>query len=129
MSEQRIPLTFETGAAVSAKCLVKLDAGTVVHCTVTSTDEPIGTADYDAASGDLVAVRALSEAGTLEMKAAGAISLNANVYAAADGEIQALPAVAATYRKIGIAMEAATADGDIIEVMPYDYNSTTTVSS
>lgn len=128
MSDVKSPITLETSAAVGAKCLVKMSSGKALHNTATATDDPIGVADYAAASGDLVAIRLLSEGATLEMKAAGAITLEADVYAAADGEIQALPTAAGTYRKIGIAMEAATADGDIIEVLPYDYHATATVT-
>lgn len=121
--------TFEAGGAVSAKRLVKLSSGQVVHNTVTDTDDPIGVSEYAAAAqGDLLATRLLNDAGTFEMTAAGAISADADVFAAADGKIQALPAAAGTYRKIGKAIEAATADGDIIEVLPYDYNATETVS-
>lgn len=128
MSEIKSPITIETGAAVSAKRLVQLSSGKAIHNTATATNDPIGVSDYAGASGDNIAVRLLSEAGTIEMTAGGAITSGADVYAAAAGKVQALPAAAATYRKVGIAMEAATADGDIIEVLPYDYQATTTVS-
>jgi len=128
MAERMSPITLATSAAVSAKRLVKLSTGTAIHNTATATDDPVGVACYAAASGDDVAIRLLTEPGTFEMVAAGAISLGADVYAAADGEIQAVPTAAGTYRKIGIAMEAATADGDFIEVLPYDQYATTTVT-
>lgn len=120
--------TFITGAAVSAKRLLKLSSGEVVHNTVTATDDPIGVSQYAAADGDALAVRFINDDGTFEITAAGAITAGAEVYAADDGKVQALPAAAATYRKIGIALEAATADGDIIEILPYDYQATTVVS-
>jgi hypothetical protein len=121
--------TFEAGAAVSTKRLVKLSSGQVIHNTVTSTDDPIGVAEYAVdAADELVAVRLLNDGGTLEVTAAGAIAQDADVYAAADGKVSALSATAGTYRKVGIAIAAATADGDIIEVLPYDYNATATVS-
>ena len=121
--------TFEAGGAVSAKRLVKLSGGQVVHNTATATDDPIGVAEFAAAAqGDPVAVRLINGAGTFEMTAAGAIDADADVYAAADGKIQALPVDAADYRKVGKALEAATADGDIIEVLSYDINHVETVS-
>jgi len=121
--------TFTAGAAFLAHALVKLSSGKVIENTATATDDPIGVAEYEAAAdGDVVAVRLLNTEGTVEMVAAGAITSGVEVYAAADGKIQALPAGAGTYRKIGIALEAATADGEIIEVLPYDYQATTTVS-
>ena len=128
MSEIKSPITFTTGAAVSAKRLVKLSSSEVIHNTASDTDNPIGTSDYAVADGDNVAVRLLSEAGSLEMTAAGAIAADADVYTAADGKIQELPASADEYKKIGIALEAATADGDIIEVLPYEVGNITTVS-
>jgi len=128
MSEIKSPITFTTGAAVSAKRLVKLSSSEVIHNTASDTDNPIGTSDYAVADGDNVAVRLLSEAGSLEMTAAGAIAADADVYTAADGKIQELPGDADDYKKIGIALEAATADGDIIEVLPYEVGNITTVS-
>ena len=123
------PKAFTVGTGgVYANTLVKLSSGTIVDNTATSTDQPIGVARNDGLAGDVVTVIFLNKEGTIEMKAAGAITSGADVYAAADGEIQALPATAGTYKKIGIALEAASGDGSIIEVLPYDYNATTTVS-
>lgn len=120
--------TFITGAAVSAKRLMKLSSGEVVHNTATATDDPIGVSCYAGADGDAIGVRLINDAGTFEVTAAGAIDADADVYAADDGKVQALPAAAGTYRRIGKAIEAATADGDIIEILPYDYQATATVS-
>jgi len=119
--------TVGTGG-VTAHSLVKLSSGEVVLNTATSTDDPVGVALYGETADGVVAVHLINCPGTVEMIAAGAISSGADVYAAADGEIQSLSEAAATYRKIGIALEAATADGDIIEVLPYDYNATATVT-
>lgn len=122
--------TFTAGTGgVYKHTLVKLSSGTVVDNTATSTDMPIGVALADAALNETVAVKLLNCAGTVEIVAAGAISAGALAYAAADGEVSALSASNGTYRCIGIAMEAATTDQDIIEVLPYGYTDTTTVSS
>ncbi len=67
--------------------------------TVTGADKP-------------VAARLLNNAGTIKMKASVAISAGALVYSAASGKI----GVTATNKLEGRAIEAATADGDIIEV-------------
>ena len=121
--------TFTAGAAVSAHALVKLSSGKVVHNTATATDDPVGIAEYAAAAdGDDLAVRLINTDGTVEIVAAGAITSGAVVYAADAGKVQALPAAAATYRQIGIALEAAGADGDIIEILPYGFNLTKVVS-
>lgn len=123
------PRNFQAGSGgVTAGRLVKLSSGKVVHNTATATDDPIGTAVSTGAENDYVTVQFLAKDGTLEMCAAGAITSGAEVYAAASGKIQALPATAATYRKIGIALQAASGDGSIIEVLPYDYQATTVVS-
>lgn len=123
------PKAFTVGTGgVYANRLVKLSSGTVVLNTATSTDDPIGVALRDGSAAEVVSVELINKEGTIEMTAAGAITSGAVVYAAASGKVQALPAAAATYLKIGIALEAASADGSIIEVLPYDYTSTTTVS-
>jgi len=111
--------TFIAGTGgVSEARLVKLSSGKAVLNTATDTDNPVGVAEYDSAENEACAVRLINGPGTFFMTAAGAISLGAEVYAAADGKVSALSAEASTYRRIGLALEAATADGDIIEVLP-----------
>ena len=119
---------FEAGGAVPAHTLVKLSSGKVVVNTATSTDIPIGVTLYAAAEGELVAVQMLNVGGTVEVVAAGALAQGAIAYAAADGEVSAVPVADGTYRKIGVAMEAATTDQDVIEILPYGFDNTTTVS-
>lgn len=118
MSENRGPLTYAAGATVYAHRLVKLSSGTVIHNTVTKTDDPIGVALQNAASGDYIAVDPINRGGTFEMVASKAISKDAEVYAVADGKISGAPGTAGSYRRVGLALATATADGDIIEVMP-----------
>lgn len=119
--------TVGTGG-VAEGALVKLSSGTVVLNTATSTDDPVGVAVDTKSAADVVAVQFLKSGGSIEMIAAGAITSGAVVYAAASGKVQALPAAAATYRQVGIALEASTADGDRIEVLPYGFNNAKTVS-
>ena len=119
---------FAAGADVEAHRLVKLSSGDVIHNTATATDDPVGVTQRAADSGDDVTVRTINDSGTFEITAAGAISQGAEVYAAAAGKVQALPAAAGTYRRIGLALEAATADGDIIEILPDDTITTETVT-
>lgn len=66
-------------------------------------------------SGDVRAVRHWNAAGTYQMVASGAISANARVYTAASGKISATPGNGSKF--VGIALEAASADNDIIEVV------------
>lgn len=125
--ERKSPITLVAGNDVSAKRLVKLSSGKMIHNPATATSEPLGIADYAVKTGDTGIVKLLSESSTLEMVASGAIGEGEKVYAAANGEIQALPGAAGNYRRIGIAMEEAVADGDIIEVLPYNYHAIETV--
>lgn len=118
--------TAGTGG-VPANCLVQLSSGTVVVNTATATHIPIGVTLYAASAGEPVAVKLLNHPGTVEVVAAGALAAGAIAYAAADGEVSAIPVTSGTYRKIGVALEAATADQDVIEILPYGYDNTTTV--
>ena len=111
------PKTFTTGAAVTGKTLVKLSSGDVVANTATNSDEPIGVALFDADSGAEVAVDLLAHGKTMEMTATGSISVGDKVYAAANGKI----GTTSTNRRIGTALQAASGDGSIIEVLPYDF--------
>lgn len=123
-------ITYIVGAGgVSDRRLVKQSSGAVVHSTATSGDDPIGVTEYHTDEGASVAVRLLADPGVFLMTASGAISADADVYADDDGKVQALPTEAGSYRKIGIAREAAGADGDQIEVLPYDYHHVETVTA
>lgn len=118
--------TAGTGG-VPANCLVQLSSGTVVVNTATATHIPIGVTLYAASAGEPVAVKLLNHPGTVEVVAAEALAAGAIAYAAADGEVSAIPVTSGTYRKIGVALEAATAGQDVIEILPYGYDNTTTV--
>lgn len=109
---------FDTSAAVAAKRLVEVDSsGEVAQNDGTATNPVVGVSEYAAASGDVVGVQLLNRGGTVEIIASEAVAIAEVVYAAADGKISGLSAVAGDYRRIGIALEAATADGDAIEVL------------
>ena len=115
--QQNSPVNLVAGATVAASRLVKLSSGQAVHNTATHTDRPVGVAQVAGTSGLAVSVRLLTD-GTVRVEAAGAITKGHAVYAAADGKVQALPAEAATYRKVGTALEAASGDGSLLEIMP-----------
>lgn len=75
----------------------------------------IGYATRAGAIGDTVAVALHSKPGTVKVVAAAAISKDAIVYSAAAGKVS----VSATGAyPLGIALEAATANNDVIEIMP-----------
>jgi len=69
------------------------------------------------ATGDVINVALFSKAGTMKMIAKEALSSGVLVYSETDGKIQ--DTAQATSFLVGIALEAATADNDVIEVMPF----------
>ncbi len=110
--------TFQAGsAALEPYRLVKLTSGNLGYSTTADLDA-VGQTLYPVAAGQDTAVRLINAGGTLEVAAAGVITLNADVYLAPSGKIQALPDSAGTYTRIGQALQAAGQDGDIIEILP-----------
>jgi len=110
--------TFEADAAIAQYARVKLDADGKVT-TAGLTDKEIGTATREAfAAGDLIAVRLRSSTGTHKMLAIEALAAGATVYTETSGKVQ--DTAQATAFQVGTALDAATADGDVIEVL---YNS------
>ena len=103
------------GAAVTNARVVKQNSTTaeqVIH-TAAITDAAVGVSLNTAATGELVAIQKLGRA---KITAAAAISVGDEVSPnSADGG-KIITSSGATARSIGIAREAAGADGDIIAV-------------
>ena len=107
--------TFEADAAIAQYARVKLDSDGKIT-TAGLADKEIGTATREAfAAGDLISVRLRSAAGTHKMIAQEALAVGATVYTEASGKVQ--DTAQATAFQVGTALEAATADGDVIEVL------------
>lgn len=107
---------FTAGGAIAQYLRVKLSGGELAAAGLT--DLEIGTIEEAAlADGDVREVRLRTAPGTAKMVAAGEITAGAAVYTAASGKISAT--AASTSYAIGHALEAATADGDIVEVLRY----------
>ena len=106
--------SFIATAAVVAFRRVKLTAasGTAVEHSG-SGEAAIGTAQNSAAIGEEVAVRLDNGGGSTKCMAAAAITIAAAVYNAATGYTDD----AAAGTSFGTALEAATATGDVIEVL------------
>ena len=79
------------------------------------TEIGIGTVQQYGQSGDTVAVASISKQGTYIAIASEAITAGAAVYTAAAGKVGAS---ASTAFRLGFAKTAASADGDLIEVVP-----------
>lgn len=104
--------TFVAGAAIAKGLRVKLSAGKLAAAGIA--DDWIGTmVNASFADGDVVAVRLRTANGTTKFVAAGAVTAGARVYAAASGKVDDTIST----ELIGIALEAAGADGDFFEVM------------
>lgn len=107
---------YEASAAIAQYArVVMASAGTI--STAGLTDQDIGIATREAfESGDVVNVDLTSKPGTHYAIAAGSITAGAKVYTAADGKVSATAAETSFLR--GRAMESASDDGDVIEILP-----------
>jgi predicted RecA/RadA family phage recombinase len=106
---------FRASAAIAQHARVVLASGGTVS-TAGLAEKEIGTAMTPAfAAGDLVTVRLRTAAGTHKMIAIEAFSAGATLYTEASGKVQ--DTAATTAFQVGTALEAATADGDIVEVL------------
>jgi len=104
--------SFTAGAAIAIHLRVKGSSAKLAVAGIA--DKELGCIEAASfADGDVRAVRLTSAAGTCKMVANGAISQFAAIYTAAAGKVSAT--AGATSFLVGQALEAATADGDVIE--------------
>lgn len=103
--------TFTAGEALEAFRRVKLSSGNVVYAG--AGEEFIGVTQDKVASGDPVNVALRASARTYKMVAAAAVTAGAVIYGAASGKVDD----AASGVAQGTALEAATADLDVIECL------------
>ena len=104
-------------AAVTARHLLwqqgSTDNGIAVNIATTP---PLGTVDNtETSTGVGITVNLLGKGGTKKMVANAAISAGVRVFTAAAGKVS--PTHGSTLYQVGIALTAAAADGDIIEVL------------
>ena len=109
--------TFTAGEALAKFRRVKYSSSTVVYAD--AGEEWIGTTLFAAASAAQVTVKLRNGSGTHIVTAAGTFAEGAQLYGADDGKVDD----AAAGQVFGIALEAATASGDEIEVVPAVDNS------
>lgn len=103
---------FTANGAIDQYRRVKLSSGKVAVSG--ATDPDIGTIERETfADGDVVAVRLMNAQGTRKMVAADSFSAGAALYGAASGKVSDT----ANENFIGTALEAATTDGDVVEVL------------
>ena len=117
---------FTAGAAIAKYLRVKTPSSLAAAGAV---DVELGTMENASlAANDVVSVRLRTAYGTQKMVASEAISAGANVYGAAGGKVSDT----ANGNFIGTALDAAGADGDVIEVLrgvPRADGSTVTVEA
>jgi len=112
MSQQRnSPASFTAGEALEAFRRVKQSGATVVYAD--AGERGIGTTQAYVANAGQALVRMDGE-GTSKMTAAGTFAVGATLYPADDGKVDDVKAG----MPLGKPMEAATAAGDIVEVVP-----------
>lgn len=119
------PVTFTAGEELAAHRRVKLKSGsTTTPLEVEYADageDFIGITMDNAEDGDLIAIDPLTRPGTFLVVAAGTFSAMADIYGAADGKVDDTASGTAYFK----ALEAATAAGDIVEVILHPGVSTT----
>lgn len=104
--------SFTATSAVTAWSRVKLTSGSGTAVEHAGANEVfIGVTQHAAAAGEQVTVRMRGMNGTFKVRSAGAITVGATIYGAADGEVDDT----ASGQPIGTALEAATAADQIIE--------------
>ena len=106
-------VTIAAGGTITQYDLVQISGATVIQNELATI--PIGTALKGAASGALVPVKLVSGAGTHKVRVKEALSAGALLYTESAGEVQ--DTAQATAYPIGYALEAATAEDDIIEMV------------
>lgn len=122
--ESKIP-TFTAGEALAMYSRVKIKSGTTtsppeVHYADAG-EQAIGYCTQAVASGCLVSIKTINYPGTRIAIAGEAFAVNATLYSAADGKV----ADTSSGSAVGLAVQAATADGDYVEIVDFAVLSTT----
>lgn len=106
--------SFNADATITVHQRVKLTATGVD--VAGANEAAVGFAQANASSGEQVAVRLINSQGTFKAVVSEAVAINATLYGAASGKVTDTDggSYVARYK----ALEAASGDGAIIEVMP-----------
>jgi hypothetical protein len=119
MSESTSPITFQADVEIAQKLRVAIKTASVTQPPEVdiagATEHGVGVNQYLVKIGQDCAVVPFNKTGTIEMVAAGAFNAGVDIYPAAGGKVDD----AVSGEKIGVSMEVATADGDIVEIMPH----------
>jgi hypothetical protein len=117
--------SLPAGAAMAPYLLVKLSGGT--YLPAGPTDVALGVSGRPYRQGETCQPRRHT-AGNLTIQASGAIALGAVVVQDLGGKVKSLPTSGGgTARVVGVAQQAAAADGDWIDVEPVSFGTTVTI--
>lgn len=111
-------LTFAASGAIKQFQRVVIGAGRTVS-VAGLTEVGDGVATRDAADGELVTIRHFSAGGSFQFIASEAFDGGSILYTESDGEVQ--DTAQATSLPFAKAVDAATADGDIVECVLLAY--------
>lgn len=100
------------GTALSRYARVKLSSGELVVADADDANWLGVVREYEPANSEAAAVHLRTAAGTVPMIASEAVTQGAEVFAAAAGKVATTGTVS-----LGYAMEAASGDGSIVEVL------------
>jgi len=117
------PTRADTAAGAVGQFLRVKTPGAIA--TAGALEQSIGTMDRTCVAAGPCTIRLKSAEGTRKMVAAAAISAGAYVYGAASGKVSSV----ANPNIEGIALEAATADNDVIEVLTVNAPTDNTVTA
>lgn len=125
MSENSGLRTFIAGEDLGENICVKIESGTTMDppevVAAGAGEQHIGVTQFAVADGSPVTVKITATPGTVEVVAADSFARGATLYGAASGKVSDTSSGSA----IGVAVEAATAANDIIEMAPFAVLSTT----
>jgi hypothetical protein len=107
--------TFEAAGAIPVHRVVKTDSNGKVVVAAAGTDLAIGVSPVAVASGYPVGVRMRNSGGTVKVVASAAIAKDAALAATTGGKV--VTTTTANDQVVGYALQAAAADGDVIEAV------------
>lgn len=108
------PKTFKAGEALSEFLRVKIKGSDRTAWLADASDYGVGVNQETVAINLWAAIRLWEHGGSHKCVASGAISAGVKVFAAAGGKVSASGTLI-----IGTALDAATGDGSVIEVIPH----------
>lgn len=113
---QNTTRTFIAAEAIGAYILVKVDSsGLAETATATAAEPKVGYTTASVTLGEAANISLIHGGGSSFATASEALSIGDIVYGDANGKVSAS---GSSGDKVGVTLTAATADGDVVEVLP-----------